>query len=39
MILPINLASLRVAEKIGMERAGEVEHANFDHVPFSPPPG
>lgn len=34
MILPINTASLRVAEKIGMERAGEVEHAGFDHVLF-----
>jgi RimJ/RimL family protein N-acetyltransferase len=34
MVLPINAASLRVAEKIGMERAGEVEHAGFDHVLF-----
>jgi ribosomal-protein-alanine N-acetyltransferase len=34
MILPINAASLRVAEKIGMERVGEVEHAGFDHVLF-----
>lgn len=32
MILPTNAASLRVAEKIGMERAGEVVHAGFDHV-------
>jgi [ribosomal protein S5]-alanine N-acetyltransferase len=35
MILPINAASLRVAEKIGMERTGEVEHAGFDHALFS----
>lgn len=34
MILPINAASLRVAEKIGLEPAGEVEHAGFDHVLF-----
>jgi RimJ/RimL family protein N-acetyltransferase len=34
MILPINAASLRVAEKIGLERAGEVVHAGFDHVLF-----
>ena len=32
MILPINAASRRVAEKIGMEPAGEVEHAGFDHL-------
>jgi [ribosomal protein S5]-alanine N-acetyltransferase len=32
MILPINLASRRVAEKIGMERVGNVEHAGFDHL-------
>jgi len=32
MVLPVNLASLRVAEKIGMERVGEVEHAGLDHV-------
>lgn len=31
MILPTNLASQRVAEKIGMERIGNVEHAGFDH--------
>lgn len=34
MILPINAASLRVAEKIGLEPAGEVEHAGFDHLLF-----
>jgi ribosomal-protein-alanine N-acetyltransferase len=38
MILPINSASLRVAEKIGMERAGEVEHAGFDHLLFRSEP-
>jgi RimJ/RimL family protein N-acetyltransferase len=32
MILPINAASRRVADKIGMEPAGEVEHAGFDHL-------
>lgn len=31
MILPTNLASRRVAEKIGLERTGNVEHAGFDH--------
>jgi RimJ/RimL family protein N-acetyltransferase len=39
MILPINAASLRVAEKIGLDRAGEVEHAGFDHVLFRTEPG
>ena len=39
MILPINAASLRVAEKIGLEQAGEVEHAGFDHVLFRAEPG
>jgi RimJ/RimL family protein N-acetyltransferase len=39
MILPINAASLRVAEKIGLERAGEVEHAGLDHVLFRATPG
>jgi RimJ/RimL family protein N-acetyltransferase len=34
MILPINAASLRVAEKIGMARTGEVEHASLDHILF-----
>ena len=38
MILPINAASRRVAEKIGMERDGEVEHAGFDHLLFRPRP-
>jgi [ribosomal protein S5]-alanine N-acetyltransferase len=32
MILPSNLASQRVAAKIGLERAGNVEHAGFDHL-------
>ncbi len=32
MILPINTASRRVAAKIGMVPAGEVEHAGFEHV-------
>jgi RimJ/RimL family protein N-acetyltransferase len=39
MILPINAASLRVAEKIGLERTGNVEHAGFDHVLFRAEPG
>ncbi len=34
MVLPINQASQRVAEKIGMERDGEVVHADLDHVLF-----
>jgi RimJ/RimL family protein N-acetyltransferase len=35
LILPINLASQRVAGKIGMEPDdGEVEHAGFDHLLF-----
>ncbi len=34
MILPTNAASLRVAEKIGMTRDGNVEHAGFDHQLF-----
>lgn len=34
MILPINTASRRVAEKIGLEQVGEVEHAGFDHLLF-----
>jgi RimJ/RimL family protein N-acetyltransferase len=34
MILPTNAASLRVAEKIGMSRDGNVEHAGFDHLLF-----
>jgi RimJ/RimL family protein N-acetyltransferase len=37
MILPSNTASRRVAEKIGMERAGNVEHAGFDHFLFRAP--
>jgi RimJ/RimL family protein N-acetyltransferase len=39
MVLPINAASLRVAEKIGLERSGEVEHAGLDHVLFRTEPG
>jgi RimJ/RimL family protein N-acetyltransferase len=38
MILPINTASLRVAEKIGLEPAGNVEHAGFDHALFRTEP-
>jgi RimJ/RimL family protein N-acetyltransferase len=34
MILPSNVASLRVAEKIGLVRDGKVEHAGFDHLLF-----
>jgi RimJ/RimL family protein N-acetyltransferase len=34
MILPVNAASRRVAEKIGMERVGNVDHAGFDHLLF-----
>ncbi|HKZ14141.1 MAG TPA: GNAT family N-acetyltransferase [Solirubrobacterales bacterium] len=39
MILPINVASRRVAEKISLEPAGEVEHAGFDHLLFRAEPG
>jgi RimJ/RimL family protein N-acetyltransferase len=39
MILPINTASLRVAEKIGMAPAGEVMHAGFEHLLFRAEPG
>jgi RimJ/RimL family protein N-acetyltransferase len=39
MILPINAASIRVAEKIGLDRVGEVEHAGFDHILFRAEPG
>jgi RimJ/RimL family protein N-acetyltransferase len=38
MILPVNAASLRVAEKIGMTRDGKVEHAGFDHLLFRAAP-
>jgi RimJ/RimL family protein N-acetyltransferase len=40
MILPTNAASLRVAEKIGMTRDGNVSHAGFDHLllRFAPAP-
>jgi RimJ/RimL family protein N-acetyltransferase len=38
LILPINLASRRVAAKIGMEPDGEVEHAGFDHLLFRTAP-
>jgi RimJ/RimL family protein N-acetyltransferase len=34
MILPTNAASRRVAEKIDMAPAGNVEHAGFDHLLF-----
>jgi RimJ/RimL family protein N-acetyltransferase len=39
MILPINTASRRVAEKIGLGPAGEVEHAGFDHILLRAEPG
>lgn len=49
MILPINVASRRVAAKIGMSEAGEVMHAGFEHLllraapsgaaPSAPEPG
>ncbi|MGH2937028.1 MAG: GNAT family N-acetyltransferase [Solirubrobacterales bacterium] len=39
MILPANVASLRVAEKIGMTRDGNVDHAGFDHLLFRAAPG
>ena len=32
MILPSNVASLRVAGKVGMTRDGNVDHAGFDHL-------
>jgi RimJ/RimL family protein N-acetyltransferase len=38
MILPINVASRRVAEKIGMEVDGEVMHAGFEHLLFRAEP-
>jgi RimJ/RimL family protein N-acetyltransferase len=38
MILPRNAASRRVAEKIGMARDGNVEHAGFDHLLFRAAP-
>jgi [ribosomal protein S5]-alanine N-acetyltransferase len=39
MILPINVASQRVAQKVGLEPVGEVEHAGFDHLLFRAEPG
>jgi ribosomal-protein-alanine N-acetyltransferase len=40
MILPRNAASRRVAEKIGMTRDGDVDHAGLDHLLFRcAPPG
>jgi RimJ/RimL family protein N-acetyltransferase len=39
MILPANAASRRVAEKIGMTRDGNVDHAGFDHLLFRFDPG
>ncbi len=38
MVLPTNAASLRVAEKLGMTRAGQVVHAGLDHVLFRASP-
>jgi RimJ/RimL family protein N-acetyltransferase len=34
LVLPTNLASRRVAEKVGCERSGEVEHAGLPHLLF-----
>lgn len=34
LVLPGNLASRRVAEKLAMERSGEVEHAGLPHLLF-----
>ncbi len=34
LVLPANVASRRVAEKVGCEPAGEVEHANLPHLLF-----
>jgi RimJ/RimL family protein N-acetyltransferase len=41
MILPINAASRKVAAKVGMIPAGEVEHAGFEHLLLraAPAPG
>lgn len=38
LILPINVASRRVATKIGMEPDGEVEHADLEHILFRTAP-
>jgi len=34
LVLPANIASRRVAEKLGCEPAGEVEHASLPHLLF-----
>jgi len=34
LVLPANASSRRVAEKVGCERAGEVEHAGMVHLLF-----
>ena len=34
LVLPANLASRRVAEKVGCEQNGEVEHAGLPHLLF-----
>jgi len=34
LVLPANTASRRVAEKLGCEPAGEVEHASLPHLLF-----
>lgn len=34
LVLPTNLASRRVAEKVGCEQSGEVEHAGLPHLLF-----
>lgn len=38
MILSVNTASCRVAEKIGMTRDGEVMHAGFEHLLYRAEP-
>jgi ribosomal-protein-alanine N-acetyltransferase len=39
LVLPQNSASRRVAEKAGMERSGEVEHAGLPHLLYRCAPG
>jgi RimJ/RimL family protein N-acetyltransferase len=34
LVLPANVPSRRVAEKVGCERNGEVEHAGLPHLLF-----
>lgn len=37
LVLPANVASRRVAEKVGCEQSGEVEHADLPHLLFRLP--